>query len=48
MRDVDWNQDGKRLLSCSYDKSSAILDVEKGKHDDEKIYGPAHRILVLI
>ena len=30
VRDVEWNQDGKKLLSCSYDKTAAVIDVEKG------------------
>ena len=30
VRDVEWSQDGKTLLSCSYDRSAAVIDVEKG------------------
>ena len=30
VRDVEWSQDGRSLLSCSYDKTAAVTDVEKG------------------
>lgn len=30
VRDVNWNQDGKQLLSCSYDMSAVVADVETG------------------
>ena len=30
VRDIDWNQDGKKLLSCSYDRTAKVIDVEKG------------------
>lgn len=30
VRDVTWNQDGRQLLSSSYDKSAIVSDVEKG------------------
>ena len=31
VRDVDWNKDGKQLLSCGYDKTARIWDIETGK-----------------
>lgn len=31
VKDVAWNLDGRQLLSCSYDKSAAVTDVETGR-----------------
>lgn len=30
VRDVNWSHDGKQLLSCSYDKSAIVTEVETG------------------
>lgn len=30
VRNVEWSDDGRKLLSCSYDKTASVIDVEKG------------------
>lgn len=32
VKDVHWSPDGRQILSCSYDRTSCIIDAEKGEY----------------
>lgn len=38
VRDIDFSRDGKRFVSCSFDKYARVFDTETGALSVEDVY----------